>query len=114
MVGGIPWTVTAICETFEDLLSDGKTPYERRFGMPNVTLSLRMSYRDYINLVQKSCQVYSSIMYCMRVNLARRHYDAQFLRLFGVHSDVNDAHRAGANRLKNKTNIEKNGGDGRI
>ena len=30
--------------------------------------------------------------------------NAQFLRLFGVHSDVNDAHRAGANRLKNKTN----------
>ena len=29
--------------------------------------------------------------------------NAQFLRLFGVHSDVNDAHRAGANRLKNKT-----------
>ena len=26
--------------------------------------------------------------------------NAQFLRLFGVHSDVNDAHRAGANRLK--------------
>ena len=28
--------------------------------------------------------------------------NAQFLRLFCVHSDVNDAHRAGANRLKNK------------
>ena len=26
--------------------------------------------------------------------------NAQFLRLFGVYSDVNDAHRAGANRLK--------------
>ena len=30
--------------------------------------------------------------------------NAQFLRLFGLHSDVNDAHRAGANRLQNKTN----------
>ena len=29
--GRILWNVTAICETF---LSDGKTPYERRFGMP--------------------------------------------------------------------------------
>ena len=28
-VGGrIPWNVTAICETFTDLLSDEKTPYE--------------------------------------------------------------------------------------
>ena len=32
--------------------------------------------------------------------------NAQFLRLFGLHGDVIDAHRAGANRLqnKNKTN----------
>ena len=29
--------------------------------------------------------------------------DAQSLRLFGLHRDVNDAHRAGANRLQNKT-----------
>ena len=29
--------------------------------------------------------------------------DAQSLRLFGLHGDVNDAHRAGANRLQNKT-----------
>ena len=28
--------------------------------------------------------------------------NAQYLRLFGVHDDVNDAHRAGANRLQNK------------
>ena len=32
--GQIPWNVTPICETFTDLLSDGKTPYERRFGEP--------------------------------------------------------------------------------
>ena len=31
--------------------------------------------------------------------------NAQSLRLFGLHRDVNDAHRAGANRLQNKTNI---------
>ena len=34
-VGGqILWNVIPICETFTDLLSDGKTPYERRFGKP--------------------------------------------------------------------------------
>ena len=32
--GRILWSVTAICETIQDLLSDGKTPYERWFGMP--------------------------------------------------------------------------------
>ena len=57
----------------QDLLSDGKTPYERRFGMPSngpvmpFGACLRRTYRDYINLAQKSCQVYSSVMYCMRV-----------------------------------------------
>ena len=30
--------------------------------------------------------------------------NAQSLRLFGLHGDVNDAHRAGANRLQNKQN----------
>ena len=34
-VGGqILWTVTRICETSQIYLSDGKTPYERRFGQP--------------------------------------------------------------------------------
>ena len=28
--------------------------------------------------------------------------NVQSLRIFGLHSDVNDAHRAGANRLQNK------------
>ena len=30
--------------------------------------------------------------------------DAQSLPLFGLYRDVNDSHRAGANRLQNKTN----------
>ena len=29
----IPWNTTPICETSQTL-SDGKTPYERRFGQP--------------------------------------------------------------------------------
>ena len=34
-VGGqIPWNVFPICENIQDPLSDGKTPYERRFGEP--------------------------------------------------------------------------------
>ena len=65
----------------QDLLSDWKTPYERRFGMlfngpvihfeqwSNITLSLRRTYCVYINLVPKSCQVYFSVMSCTRVNL---------------------------------------------
>ena len=28
----IPWNVIPTCETSQNLLSDGKTPYERRFG----------------------------------------------------------------------------------
>ena len=35
VVGQILWNVTPICETSQIyLLSDGKTPYERRFGQP--------------------------------------------------------------------------------
>ena len=33
--------------------------------------------------------------------------NAQSLRLIGLHSDVNDAHRAGANRLQNKKQNKK-------
>ena len=32
--GQIPWNVVPVCETFKNLSSDGKTPYERRFGEP--------------------------------------------------------------------------------
>ena len=32
--GQIPWNVTPICETSQ-ILSDGKTPNERRFGQPS-------------------------------------------------------------------------------
>ena len=39
---------------------------------------------------------------------AQYKHGAHFLRHFGLHSDVNDAHRAGANRLKNKTNMKTN------
>ena len=32
--GQIPWNVTIYLRNVTDLLSDGKTPYERRFGQP--------------------------------------------------------------------------------
>ena len=57
----------------QDLLSDGKTPHDRRFGIPFTRPvipfgamveyhPLRRTYRDYINWAQKSSQVYSSVM----------------------------------------------------
>ena len=36
--------------------------------------------------------------------------NAQSPRLFGLHRDVNDAHRAGANRLQNKNKIQQKSG----
>ena len=44
--------------------------------------------------------------FCLCLNLGsavQYKLHAQFLRLFSLHSDVNDAHRAVANRLQNKT-----------
>ena len=32
--GLILWSAIVICENVQDLLADGKTPYERRFGEP--------------------------------------------------------------------------------
>ena len=48
--------------------------------------------------------------FCLSLNSGRTvqyKHNAQFLRLFGLHDDVNDAHRAGANRLQNKTKQTK-------
>ena len=45
--------------------------------------------------------------FCLSLNSGRTaqyKHNAQSLRLFGLHGDVNDAHRAGANRLQNKQN----------
>ena len=77
------WADSMECYTYlrniQDLLSDGKTPCERRFGKPfngpvkpvwsNGRISpyfCEKTYRECINLVLKSCQVYSSVMSCMR------------------------------------------------
>ena len=77
------WTDSMECYCFlrniQDLLSDGKTPYERRLGEPFKgpiipfgslveydPISARRTYRDHINLVLKSCQVCSLDMSCPR------------------------------------------------
>ena len=76
----------------QDLLSDGKTPYERRFGVPfngpvfrleqwsNITLFLLKTNRDYINLVQKSCQVYPLDMCCPPAESGKETQWSQTLR----------------------------------
>ena len=45
------------------------------------------------------------VVFCFSLNSGRTaqyKHNTQFLRLFGLHGDVNDAHRAGANRLQSK------------
>ena len=46
----------------------------------NITLSLRKTYRDYINLGQKSCQVNSSVMYCTREESGKETSRSQTLK----------------------------------
>ena len=60
----------------QDLWPDGKTPYERRFGMPfnepDIPFGAMVEYHPISakepsrlhQLVLKSCQVYSSVMCC--------------------------------------------------
>ena len=76
------WADSMECHCYlrniQDLLSDGKSPHERRFGMPfngpvfpfgamvEYHPILRKTYRDFIYLVQKSCQVYSLDLCCPR------------------------------------------------
>ena len=74
--GRIPWNVIAICETFKISCLLGRhhttggsecpvtDQWYRLEQWANITLFLRRTYRDY--MVRKSCQVYSSVMYCVR------------------------------------------------
>ena len=75
--GQILWNVTPICETSQDLLSDGTTPYGRRFGEPfkgpiipfgsmvlSITLQLRRTSQESINLERKSYLDCSSDTLC--------------------------------------------------
>ena len=75
-----------------DLLSDGKTPYERRFGQPfkgpifpfgslvEYHLQLRRISQESINLERKSFLDCSSDMHCTRGEFGRVTYWSQTLR----------------------------------
>ena len=69
-------------------------------GLINSLKALMMTIIDL-----KLLQAGDTVRLPQRIHL--RHH-AQSLRLFGLHRDVNDAHRAGANRLQNKTNNDGN------
>ena len=83
------------------LLSDGKTPCERRFGTPftgpvipsgamvEYHLFLRKTFRDYINLVLKSCQETSSVMSCMREESGKETLWSQTLKNFSRWTRLN-------------------------
>ena len=85
------WADSMECYSYlrniQDLLSDGKTPYERRFGMPFngpvIPFGAMFEYhpisaKDQSRLHQfrvlKSCQVYFSVMHYTREESGRRHY----------------------------------------
>ena len=58
---------------------------------------------DPMHIVNFVCFLFNS-MSLNSGRAAQYTHNVEFLRHFGLHGDVNDAHRAGANRLKNKTN----------
>ena len=88
----IPWSGTAICETFrifclmgrhhmkggsECLLTDQSYCLEQ---WSKITRFLRRTYREYVNLVQKSCQEYSSVMYYARRESGKETFWSQSLK----------------------------------
>ena len=64
----IPWSVTAIFETFKItcLLGRHQCPLTDQVFLLEQWSALRRTYRDYINVALKSCQVYSSVMHDTR------------------------------------------------
>ena len=92
--GQIPWNVKPICDNVTDLLSDGKTPYERRCGQPfegpiipfgslvefHPSTAKDRCRQESINLERKSYQDCSSDMHCTRGEFGRVTYWSQTLR----------------------------------
>ena len=85
--GRIPWSVTFMTScVMERHFMRGGSEYHfpaRLFRLEqwsNVTQFLPRTYRDYINLVHMSCQVYSSVMYCMRVESGKETLWSQTLK----------------------------------
>ena len=90
--GQIPWNAFSYLRNMQDLLSDGKTPDERRFGellkdqfsrlvhWLSITLSLRKTSQESINLERKSHLEYSLDTLCTREEFGRVTYWLQTLR----------------------------------
>ena len=79
------WADSMECYTYlrniQDLLSNGKTPYERRFGsFLSITLFLRKTSQESINLERKSYLDCSSDTLCTPVEFGRVTYWLQTLR----------------------------------
>ena len=81
------WEDSMECYTYlrniQDLFSDGKTPHERRLGKPfkgpiihwlSITLSLRKTSQESINLERKFYLDCSSDTLCTRVEFGRETY----------------------------------------
>ena len=62
----------------------------RRLGIEHLTVLFPTEVRTFDFKVENPCRT------------VQHKLNAQSLRLFGLHRDVNDVHRAGANRLQNK------------
>ena len=90
--GRIPWSVSTIYETFKisclmwrhHMKDESECPvtdlWYRLEQWSNIILSLRRTDRDYICLVQKSCQRYSSVMYCIREESVKKTFWSQTLK----------------------------------
>ena len=94
--GPILWNAIAICENVQDLLADGKTPYERLFGEPlkgsiipfgamvEIIRFLLGTSQGSTNLVRKFDLEYSSDMHCMRGEFGKEISWSQTLRNWRV------------------------------
>ena len=104
----------------QDLLSDGKTPYERRFGMPltvqlsrsvqwsNITWFLLKTCRDCISSARKSYLVYFLALYCTREGSGKETKWSQTLRHWQRWTHLNELH---ARRLNAKELLTPMKGD---
>ena len=80
----------------QDLLSDGKTPYERRFGEPfkgpiipfgsmiEFHLFLPKTCLEHTNLARQFCLAHFSDMHCTRVEFGRETIGSQSLRRWKI------------------------------
>ena len=110
MVGGIPWNVAALCETFKISCLTGRHPVKGGSECPltdqlsrleqwsNITQFLRKTYLDCISLEQKSCQVYSLDIFVRGRNLEGRHDGRRPWRIGADGAQM----RRGARRLNAK------------